>query len=507
MWHNSLRSPYPSITPHLSIWICVFALMAIVSGWLTTQGLYWVPLVLLGALVWLSVLVPHWKWAVYGLLAYLPFAGLPTILLYPAPRVTLLIKDLLFVIPAYLGFMLWWQTRNRRNTPVLSPTGLTGPLAVLGSMLFIQFFNPKLVNPLVGLIGLKVWLFYVPLFFLGYHLVDSSERLFQIAKLMLFVALAPVLVGIVQAVLVYSGHSELAYSFYGPAAAAVTQNFATLGVDCVMGRNCSAMIVRTPSIFTFVTQYWLFLFAMYPVGYAMWVRANLSKNKSSLWYLMLLGLIVIAAVSSGSRAALALTPLYFLLVAIMAGKWRHIWKPMVLIAACFVVMAGLLGVRADILIDYTSAVVAEYVGRAGVMSEHIRALNTTWLGSGVGMSTGPARYALTPGTAASQLVWLESFYAKTIVELGVPGLIMVLVLLAWLLLSGYRHLVRLKDPILRTFAAALLALLLVTVIYLAKGAFLDYDPLNVYFWLFAGILMKLPRLETPHIAGAKGKHQ
>ena len=495
------------------VWLLLCAMVGVVSvGVITIYGSqgyrYFGTLcaLLLTATIYIAIL-KNWRRGIYGLVIYLPFAGLPTILLYPAPRITLLIKDLLFVIPAYLGFILWWHNKNRHHTPVLFPTGLLGPLAMLASLLFIQFFNPRLANPLVGLIGLKVWLVYVPLFFLGYHFVDSRERLFQLAKLILFVALVPVLVGIAQAALVYSGHSELAYSFYGPAAAAVTQNFAYLGVDCVMGRDCRAALARVPSIFTFVTQYWLFLFAMYPLGYAMWVRANLSKNGSSQRYLVLLGLIVVAAVSSGSRAALAMTPFYFLLVIIMTGKWRQIWKLMVPIAGSFAVMAALLGVGTNTLINYTTEVVAHYLGRAGVMSEHIRALNTTWLGFGVGMSTGPARYAFTAGTAASKLVGLESFYAKTIVELGVPGLIIVLVLFAWLLLSGYRHFVRLKDPILRAFAAALLALLLVTVIYLTKGTVVDYDPLNVYFWLFAGILMKLPRLETRPMAEAKGKDQ
>jgi hypothetical protein len=29
---------------------------------------------------------------------------------------------------------------------------------------------------------------------------------------------------------------------------------------------------------------------------------------------------------------------------------------------------------------------------------------------------------------------------------------------------------------------------------------LDIDPLNVYFWLFAGILMKLPHLEDMQVS-------
>ncbi len=442
------------------------------------------------------VILKNWRRGIYALLIYLPFAGLPTILLYPAPRITLLIKDLLFVIPAYLGFILWWHSRYQHNRPVLFPNRGMIPLALLVGLLFIQFFNPNLINPLVGLIGLKVWLFYVPLFFLGYHFVDSKEQLFKVVNCVFWVALVPVLVGIIQVVLLYSGYSKLAYSVYGPAVAAVTQNFATLGIDCVNGKNCNAWLVRTPSIFTFVTQYWLFLLTMYPLGYAIWMKANQQKNRFSQWYLALLGLVIVAAFSSGTRAALVVTPFYFLLVAIISGKLKHFWKPMLLLAGGFVVMAVLLGISTNIFISYIIEVLAYYLGREGLMSEHFRALDTTLLGAGVGMSTGPARYAFNASDAVTQLTAFESFYAKTIVELGVLGLIIVLILLGLLLWNGYRCVICLKDPILRHLAVGLLALLLVTVIYLAKGAVIDYDPLNVYFWLYAGILMKLPKLEV-----------
>jgi hypothetical protein len=37
------------------------------------------------------------------------------------------------------------------------------------------------------------------------------------------------------------------------------------------------------------------------------------------------------------------------------------------------------------------------------------------------------------------------------------------------------------------------ALLLLTVVSLFKGPYIDLDPLNVYFWLFAGMLLGLYR--------------
>src|SRR5438132_2117725 len=53
----------------------------------------------------------NWRWSVYGLLAYMPFSGIPILLGLPNATLAALLKDLLFVLPAYMGFVL--QRRRR----------------------------------------------------------------------------------------------------------------------------------------------------------------------------------------------------------------------------------------------------------------------------------------------------------------------------------------------------------------------------------------------------------
>jgi hypothetical protein len=60
---------------------------------------------------------------------------------------------------------------------------------------------------------------------------------------------------------------------------------------------------------------------------------------------------------------------------------------------------------------------------------------------------------------------------------------------------GSRILRRLRDPGLHASAAALLAFLIVAMLYSFKTWLLDLDPVNVYFWLFAGVLTCLPALD------------
>ncbi|GAG08068.1 unnamed protein product, partial [marine sediment metagenome] len=109
----------------------------------------------------------------------------------------------------------------------------------------------------------------------------------------------------------------------------------------------------------------------------------------------------------------------------------------------------------------------------------------------------PARYAYADPTQFRAVggVWYESWYVKTVLELGLPGFVVILLLFFTLIKRSCLNHIRLKDPILSHVSTALLAFLLWNMIYLLKAQFVDIDPINVYFWLFAGMLMKLPVLE------------
>jgi hypothetical protein len=73
--------------------------------------------------------------------------------------------------------------------------------------------------------------------------------------------------------------------------------------------------------------------------------------------------------------------------------------------------------------------------------------------------------------------------------------VLVCLLLASVVARAWRAHASLRDPRLRAVSAALLAFLVWNLAYCAKGQYLDIDPANVYFWLFAGVLARLPYLE------------
>jgi O-antigen ligase len=164
-------------------------------------------------------------------------------------------------------------------------------------------------------------------------------------------------------------------------------------------------------------------------------------------------------------------------------------------AACFAVAggtaAGVCGFAGHL--GETAVVEApDVVGPSSVSD----AVHKTWLGLGAGSDSTAARYAF-PNVELQTAVGnvKESWYIKTYLELGVFGLAIVLALLGTIVVRAVRVHTRLRDPRLKVVSAAIVALMGWVLLYSLKAQYFDLDPINIYFWLFAGILMGLPRLE------------
>jgi hypothetical protein len=441
----------------------------------------------------IEALVSRWRWPVYALLVYLPISGIAVLAAYPgrAERaVAILGKDFVFVIPAYILFLGYFLVRRKPFWFKGAPLVLMGLLALI---VVIQAFNPDLPNHLVGLIGIKVWLFYIPLFFLGYHLVQNRDKLFRVLGLMSLVALVPAVIGLAEVVLYYSGHAQTVYDAYGGAASSATQGFTTF----VLSHGCT--IRRVPSTFSFFYQYYLFGAAMVAVSFAWW-RGSRPAGKQLPAAGAVFLIIFLAAMFAGVRLAFLVIPLLVAAIVALAVRSanRLPWAGLAAGVAVFAIAGGTAAGVCGFAAHFTNAATEETKDVGGrSVSE---AVHKTWLGLGAGSDSTAARYAF-PNVELQTSVGAvqESWYVKAYLELGVFGLAIALALLATLLYRAARVHMRLRDPRLKMVSAAILALLGWVLIYSLKAQYFDLDPINVYFWLFAGILMGLPRLERQKV--------
>lgn len=446
-------------------------------------------------LLWLVFLV-RWRWAFVGLLVFLPFAGLVA-LRFHSVKETLLLKDILFVLPAYISFFLFHRRDTRRITV---PKPVLWAMGFLALLVLLQLMNPGLANLMVAAIGLKVWLFYMPLLFLTSAYVDSREDLARLLRVLVVIAIIPCAVGILQwfGAMTY-GYEATMESFYDEdAARAATNNF---------GRHSyGGTYFRIPSTFTFNSQYFGYLMGMLVFSYCL-----MRTDHSPQWRrfgLIMVGVCITASALSGARGALVFIPLLLVATAFLDQRLTGIVGIVVGVPVIILTALHLGGLDPQLTYGATGALVTEY-SKEIVYENIINAFLQHPLGTGTGMNTGAARHAFSSDTRAyTQLSFFESYYAKAMVELGFIGLPAALAVFLTIIVKGLGALRALKDKGLRGAAAALVAFFVVITIHSGKGWQVDYDPINVYFWIFAGILFKLTALDaTPPLSTAAASKQ
>jgi len=501
--------------------------------------------VIIAAALWAWIL-PNWRRGFYVLLVFLPVIGFVSLRLYPAvwPR---LLKDVLFVAPCYLGFLV---AEGSWHNKIAIPRAVIIPLALFSFVVLIQTFNPSEPNWRVAAIGVKVWLFYLPFIFLGNAFFSERTAARSIWRYMVLLTLLPCIIGLTQWLGCFVfGYAPTMKTFYGAAAYAATQGFTLFTIG-------SWRYFRIPSTFTYVTQYLNFLISMLIPAYILWrtdPQTGWRRFGMMAWFL-----IILASYLSGARSAYVIvTSLAILIIFLDRGL-----KPALLMALTVlpILFATLLlpelatrilsrannqpvhppvtqspqpqlktqtrrvhtpNLQTRTVIPPVPVPKSEITlsRRYELLMEHQRDLGF-WLkmmgslivdnpvdlgytgfkeslviapwGKGTGTNTGAARYAYSdPGNPDTKGPF-ESYYAKIVYELGIPGFLCLIWFYGSIVsvgLSIRRH--QASNPPVRTIASTILALVLVILVYSLKGWAIDLDPLNLYFWLFVGILLSL----------------
>jgi hypothetical protein len=332
---------------------------------------------------------------------------------------------------------------------------------------------------MMGLIGLKVWLFYIPLCFLAFAYVASERDLVVLFRLLAALSFIPSAIGIGEVIVArFAGYREAMEAIYGGLAAPTTQGFRAFGLG-------EGVLARYPSTFTFVSQYFGYTFAMLAPCYAVW-RGDPAKRWRHVGASGFV-LVTLASFLSGSRSAFVYVPLLVLVMFALDRGLSGVIRGIAYGGGALAVALAILGIRGYPLYEHMSGLVVGYA-QDTAYDLLVQAIVSYPLGAGTGTNTGAARYAVGDPEA---FVGFENYYAKAAHELGVAGLLAVVGLLAALVVIGYRAHRGIEDSRLRPYSAGLLAFLIVTTVNSFKGWMVDLDPVNVYMWLFVGMLLKV----------------
>ena len=446
--------------------------------------------------------------ALWAFLIYMPFSGSVTYLLGNSPLLQLA-KDG-FYIPAVFGVI---QYCRREQLPILVPKQLVAPVGILlvlslATLLVVngeqQFSAAPGDHPiLVGVLGLKVLLGYVPLVICAYYLLRDRTDLLYLMRLTVVIILVCCGLAFIQFLLLKTGRCSGTRFAEGAALYKASLNARCFVGGAVLYTPALGQI-RLPGTFVAPWQWGWFLISSSFLAFA-----TAFSDPQIRWRtagLVSLASVFIMAVLSGQRIALILVPVVFVILLVLTGQVINFRR----FIPGAVILGLLLGVAAlknpDILQQRIESLQSRWVASPPHMfiSEQFAwAMRDQdgFLGNGLGRATNAARNL-------GETVLVEAYYPKLFYEVGLLGTLAFLVLVTMLTYLTFKAYRSVRDRNLRSYGAALW----VFVLFISYNTYyypLDVDPVAVYYWFFAGIILKLPeiaRLERLD-AGDKGQLQ
>lgn len=372
----------------------------------------------------------------------------------------------------------------------------------------LQVFNQNSPHILYGLLGFKVYFYYIPLLFVGYALIRTDEdlRKFLVAN----AALAGVIsaLGIAQAIL---GNSFLNPTKLAP-------ELEDLG-NLSKATPLSSQIFSLPdSVFVSSGRFAEYLIVAFAIMMGTAAYLLLYTHRSRGLVFSVVGLLGVATLLSGSRGA-------FLYVAgsafVLSGAflWGAPWRQrqayrMVkairrsLIVAALALVALLMldpedaGSRLAYYTETLSPGSAAY--EVGTRSwdypmQNLLAAFTrpNWLnGNGIGTASLGGQYVAKVLGTRQNIIGVEEGYGVLIIEMGIVAPLLWILWTAALLYYSWKVVRRLRGTHLFPIAFAFLwyaFMLLYPFTYAGIAPYQNYI-CNVYLWLLIGILFRLPDL-------------
>ena len=343
---------------------------------------------------------------------------------------------------------------------------------------------------LQGVLGFKVLLGYVPLIFCTYYLIKDKPTLLFFGRLFVTLVIICCVLGLMQYWMLKTGRCAGTRGYVGDLLFK-----ATLEARCLVGGSLiyspEVNMIRLPG--TFVSPWhW----AWFLVSSAVICYASAFSEISQKWRLAALvglTLVLINAVVSGQRLAFFAVPMIVGLMTILTGQIANLKRFLPIIFSVALLLAvGFSFLNPDFVQQRYDSAIARWQNSpptAFIQEQLDFAIRNQGgiLGRGLGVATSSARFF-------GYISFVETFHSKILFELGYIGFALYMIFITHLVYLAFRTYRSLKDPTLRGFAGSYWVLLLF-VAYLPYWYALDTDPVGVYYWIFAGVIFKLPVIE------------
>ena len=374
----------------------------------------------------------------------------------------------------------------------------------------IQIFNSNSPSIVYGLMGAKIYFFYVPLMFVSYALIRNDEDLRK------FLVVNAVLAGVISSLGI--AQAVLGNSFLNPTTLA--PELKALGsLDRVTPLTNQLLSLPTA---VFVSSgrfgYYLIVATILVTGSAGYLLLYTKRSRKLVY--VTFGLALGATLFSGSRGAAVYVVASVLVLAVgflwgAPWRWRQAHRMVKAIRTSFIV--GSLGLAAILLLfpNQAGSRLAFYTETLSPSSSAYEGSNRAWtyplrnlelaftnknwvLGNGTGTASLGGQYVARLVGAPPLNIWVEEGYGLLIIEMGILAPFLWLLWTGALMITGWRVLRQLRQTRLFPIGFAILWYAFLLLYPLTFGGMVPYQNFvtNAYLWLLVGILFRLPVLLT-----------
>jgi len=485
-------------------------LAALGAAWLVSQFVVnsdWTSLGLaFGALAGVAVAVKvlnDWRQGLYIFFGWLFFEDLVRKYL-GNNMVVYFAKDFL-VILVYISFFA--ARRRHKDIAVFKPPFLM-PLLLLVWFAVGQVFNPASTSVIFGLLGLKLNFLYVPLMYLGYALMDSEKdlrRFFMFNAVLLLVVAG---LGIAQAI--------IGPTFLNPGTLQedIRESASLYRVSPITGQAAyrpASVFVSTGRFQNLIITSWIIL-----IGFAGYLLFRSKKGRTILF--TTIAVLAGAAVMSTSRGVVMWcggSTLVIVAAFLRGAPWKQKKANRVLrslqqvallaglmILALAVIFPEQVGSRfaiySETLSPYSPTSELAHRTRDYPLRNFLSAFDTPrWpYGYGTGTASLGGQYISRILHIQGTGVTVENGYGQLVIEMGVVGLLLWIVLgfsvcsFAWKLVKSLHG-----SP---WFPLAFVIFWLMFLTFFPMGynsvIFFQDFIVNAYLWILLGVLFRLPKL-------------
>ena len=412
-------------------------------------------------------------------------------------------KDFLVGI-AYLSF---YFAKRRREVEIFKPPFLV-PLAVFAALAFIEVFNTFSPNVMYGLLGMKLYFYYVPLMYLGYAMLRRPADLDQLLKVSLIVGIVISALGIVQSV--------LGVSFLTPED--TQSDIYTLSHLVRYSPITHQEVFAPSSVFVSAGRFSFYLILLWILAMGSQGYLLLARKPGAKYGFVGIGVVTVAVMITGTR-----TPFVFVIgsafVMTAAFLWGAPWRwgqghrmvkalrrgfligglGLILMVEVFpTVIGGNWSFFSETL--SVSGEGSELVGRSwdypvrnllGAFEE-----GNLLTGHGTGMSSLGMQYVSRLVSEPLPNYGVESGYGTLVVEMGIWGPIMWFLWVFVLLWQGWKIVRKLRETVYFPLGFAIWWYAVVALVLLMYFGIQFYQNFvnNAYLWLLTGVLYRLPSL-------------